>query len=73
MKELTIVRENLMNELGYSGYCGAERCPYHWPRTIYLKGYGQWRCACGWQSEYPEDFLKRYRKKWGLPEPWIKK
>lgn len=72
MKEASIVRENLMNREGYSGYCGDEQCKPHgryktrWPRTIWNSKLEQWVCPqCGWVSQYPKDFIARYKKKWG--------
>jgi len=62
MKEDSIVRENLMNESGYSPYCGAERCRHRWPRT-YFNG-EQFKCNCGWVSEFPIGFIRRYKAKW---------
>lgn len=67
MKELTQVRENLMTRAGYSPYCGAERCGGNWPRTSWNGK--QFRCgSCGWTSEFPADFLQRYRAQWNLGE-----
>lgn len=72
MQELTIVRENLMNRPGYSPYCGDELCrprtpysPERWPRTRFNGK--QFVCPkCGWISEMPDDFIARYKKKWGI-------
>jgi hypothetical protein len=72
MTELTIVRENLMNKPDYTGYCGnniarhkPDGCSN--PRTRYIKGLGQFQCPeCGWISQYPDDFIKRYKEKWNL-------
>lgn len=73
MTENSIVRENLMTQKGYSGYCGDELCkprtnhsPERWPRTKWDKELGQFVCPkCGWVSQYPIDFIERYRNKWG--------
>lgn len=71
MKELTIVRENLMNEKGYTGYCGnniprPERGGCSNPRTKWIPALNQFLCPeCGWVSQYPDDFIKRYKEKWG--------
>lgn len=70
MTETTIVRENLMTEEGYTGYCGDEYCkprtPYstdRWPRTVWTGE--QFKCPkCGWVSQYPKDFIDRYKEKW---------
>ncbi len=72
IKELTIVRRNLMSIQGYTGYCGDELClprtdssPERWPRTKWIPELSQFVCPkCGWVSEYPEDFIKRYIAKW---------
>lgn len=66
MAEETIVRENLMTRPGYTGYCGAERCQYRWPRTTYQPKLEQFTCSCGWVSQFPEDFIERYKTKWNL-------
>ena len=67
MKELTIVRENLMNVEGYSGYCGAmENCSLGMPRTKWDKDKEQFVCQCGWVSQYPKTFIRRYKKRWSL-------
>lgn len=70
MEEST-VRNNLMNRIGYSPYCGSELCsprttysPERWPRTKFNSE--QFVCPkCGWISEFPEDFIKRYKERWG--------
>lgn len=70
MKELTIVRENLMNEEGYSGYCGNNISRYKVggcsnPRTKWNPLLNQFVCSeCGWTSQYPNDFINRYKEKW---------
>lgn len=65
MKELSVVRENLMTKEGYSPYCGLDaKCPYRWPRTKFNGK--QFVCACGWKSDFPEDFINRYKEKWNL-------
>ncbi len=72
MKEKSTVRENLMTQEHYTGYCGSELCrprEHHplkgerWPRTVWNGE--QFDCPkCKWQSQYPEDFILRYKKKW---------
>lgn len=66
MAEKTTTRDNLMNEKGYSPYCGAafmRVCSM--PRTRYING--QFECPdCGWVSEFPKEFIERYKEKWGL-------
>lgn len=62
--ELTIVRTNLMEREGYSGYCGNPHCSRS-PRTMWNGQIGQFVCPdCGWVSQYPAEFIRRYRAKW---------
>lgn len=63
-KEETIVRENLMNEEGYTPYCGSEKCFLNNPRTEWNHYYYQFTCKCGWKSKFPQDFINRYILKW---------
>lgn len=64
MKELSIVRENLMTEPNYTGYCGNMKCRVM-SRTKWISDLNQFKCSfCGWISKYPEDFIKRYKEKW---------
>ena len=59
----SIVRENLMNEPGYSPYCGA-MCKWM-PRTRFNGK--QFVCPdCGWVSSFPKEFIDEYKKKRGL-------
>ncbi len=62
MQEETIVRKNLMEQKDYTPYCGAERCHEHMPRTTWDESKGQFTCTCGWISDFPEDFIKRYKE-----------
>lgn len=65
MIESTIVRENLMTRPGYTPYCGVVDGSCRMPRT-YFNG-SQFVCPdCGWVSQFPEDFIKRYKEKWSL-------
>lgn len=70
MKEDSIVRENLMSQEGYRPYCGNNisrdthgGCDN--PRT---KWNGQqFVCpTCGWVSQFPIEFIIRYKQKWNL-------
>ncbi|WP_034256826.1 hypothetical protein [Adhaeribacter aquaticus] len=67
MAEETIVRENLMTRPGYSPYCGNGRCKFTlWsnsnPRTKFNGS--QFVCpTCGWTSQFPDDFIKRYKER----------
>lgn len=65
MTESSIVRENLMTEKGYTGYCGDFDCKKGMPRTRWNAKLGQFVCSCGWVSQYPNDFINRYKEKWG--------
>lgn len=71
VEETSIVRNNLMNEPGYSPYCGSvfpEHPNYHTcsaPRMSWDKGLSQFKCpCCGWVTELPADFIERYKAKW---------
>jgi predicted RNA-binding Zn-ribbon protein involved in translation (DUF1610 family) len=70
MTELTIVRENLMNEDKYSPYCGNnisrnEKGGCDNPRT-HFNG-KQFVCPkCGWVSKFPIKFINKYKLKWNL-------
>ncbi len=59
---ISIVRHNLMTREGYSPYCGADRCPAGMPRTSW-DGM-QFRCRCGWRSNFPPDFIAEYKAAW---------
>lgn len=66
MKEQSIVRENLMTEKQYTPYCGAgQYCTKKMPRTRWDGDLSQFVCQCGWRSQFPGDFIKRYKKQWG--------
>ena len=57
-----IVRENLMTKKGYSPYCGNTDCDTM-PRTIFDGN--QFCCpCCGWKSQFPQEFIDEYKKKW---------
>lgn len=65
MTEKTTVRENLMTVPNYSPYCGNDKCKFTlWsssnPRTKFNGS--QFVCpSCGWTSQFPEDFINRYK------------
>ena len=69
--ELSTVRTNLMNDEGYTGYCGnswleQKKRGCDMPRTKWDKELNQFKCPkCRWVSQYPDDFIKRYKTKWG--------
>jgi predicted RNA-binding Zn-ribbon protein involved in translation (DUF1610 family) len=70
MTEETIVRENLMTQQYYTGYCGNNLPRNAWggcdnPRTRFNGE--QFVCPkCGWVSQYPADFIAKYKAKWNL-------
>lgn len=64
MKEETIVRQNLMDKLGYTPFCGSPTCNLHSPRTTWDMGKKQFTCGCGWVSEFPDEFIERYLQRW---------
>jgi predicted RNA-binding Zn-ribbon protein involved in translation (DUF1610 family) len=72
MRENTVVRENLMTEKGYTPYCGSNisrdvRGGCDNPRTHYNKKINQFVCPkCGFTSQFPPDFIKRYKEKWNI-------
>jgi hypothetical protein len=66
MQEETIVRQNLMDNVNYTPYCGSDKDCYN-PRTVYRPVDGQFICPhCKWISQFPEDFIKRYKAKHNL-------
>ena len=54
----SILRRNLLNERGYTPYCGAEKCYVRWPRTRFNGQ--QFQCMCGWQSSLEPEFIAQY-------------
>jgi hypothetical protein len=61
---MSIVRENLMTDRGYTPYCGAANCRLRWPRA-HFNGQ-QFACHCGWESRFDPAFIAEYKAKWGL-------
>lgn len=61
---MSIVRNNLMERPGYSPYCGHERCTLFMPRTTFDGA--QFRCGCGWRSEFDAEFIAQYKTKWAI-------
>lgn len=70
MKETSIVRENLMTKEGYTGYCGSNISSFEVggcnnPRTQWKPELNQFKCPkCGWTSQFPSEFIERYKAKW---------
>jgi len=64
------VRTNLMNEQCYTGYCGnswdeQKKKGCDMPRTRWVSELNQFSCPkCGWVSQYPSEFIERYKAKW---------
>lgn len=62
---MSIVRENLMKQKGYSPYCGDDSGLCSMPRT-HFDG-EQFYCKhCGWRSAFPPEFITEYKTKWSL-------
>lgn len=61
---MSIVRRNLLEEKGYTPYCGGDKCHYYWPRTVFNGT--QFECRCGWKSSFENDFIDLYKRTWGL-------
>ena len=59
----SIVRNNLMTREGYTPYCGSDKCVLGMPRT-WWDGQ-QFKCPCGWVSQFDDKFIAEYKKKWG--------
>lgn len=59
---MSVVRQNLMTEPGYTPYCGDMGCKNRMPRTRFNGE--QFECRCGWVSEFPAEFIKEYKAKW---------
>lgn len=64
---LSMVRKNLMERPGYTPYCGAPDCRFTWPRTA-LDG-SQFRCMCGWRSQFEVEFIETLRARALLHNP----
>lgn len=70
VREMSIVRNNLMNERNYTGYCGnnwieQKKLGCDMTRTVWDSKLEQFVCPkCGWTSKYPREFILRYKSKW---------
>lgn len=62
IKMLSTVRRNLLEQEGYSPYCGNTNCTRQWPRA-HFNG-KQFECSCGWVSEFDQEFIELYKKTW---------
>ena len=59
---MSIVRQNLMSQRGYTPYCGNVLCATM-PRTSFRNG--QFQCSwCGWRSAFDQAFIDAYKAKW---------
>lgn len=68
-QEATWMRQKLMDEEGYKPYCGNSNCR-EMPRTYFGLRIKQFICpCCGWESQFPKDFIERYIKKWNIYIP----
>jgi hypothetical protein len=56
---MSTVRRNLLNELGYTPYCGNDGCYWRWPRTKFDGA--QFVCRCGWRSGFEAEFIETYK------------
>lgn len=57
---MSIVRENMLKQLGYVPYCGSDSCTIlHWPRATFNGA--QFVCRCGWVSKFEPEFIERYK------------
>jgi len=64
---MSLVRVNLMTREGYSPYCGDGFDTYcSLPRSRFTGT--QFKCPeCGWESDFPEEFINEYKAKWSKP------
>jgi len=60
-REINVVRSNMIEDKNYVPYCGAKNCHYGMIRTKWNGE--QMECLCGWESEFPKDFIDRYKLK----------
>lgn len=66
MEEATLIRQNMMDDKDYKPYCGNDRCP-SMPRTKWDTSLMQMYCPiCGWVSQFPKEFIDRYKAKHNL-------
>jgi hypothetical protein len=56
---MSIVRENLLTQKGYTPYCGDSQCRFRMPRTAFNGK--QFQCMCGWQSAFEPAFIEDYK------------
>ena len=67
---VSTVRTNLMNEEGYTGYCGnswteQKKKGCDMPRTTWDNKLNQFTCPkCKCVSQYPTHFITQYKERW---------
>lgn len=54
------VRNNLMKRPGYAPYCGNDCCGF----TRLRWDGAQFRCTCGYRTEFPATFISGYKARW---------
>lgn len=60
---MSVVRNNLMTQRGYTPYCGNGNCRGLMPRSKFNGN--QFEChSCGWESEFEPEFIAGYKSKW---------
>lgn len=62
--EISTVRDNIMSDEYYTPYCGSFTCNLRSPRTNWSGKQKQFTCKCGWSSNFPQNFIKRYISKY---------
>lgn len=62
MSGLSTVRRNLLTREGYAPYCGNLHCHLFMPRTHFIDG--QFRCGCGWSSDFEPEFIAAFLSRW---------
>lgn len=61
----SIVRNNLMKRPKYTPYCGDGGCRFLMPRMGFDGD--QFRCMCGYRTNFPDDFMEGYKARWCSP------
>lgn len=56
---MSVVRNNLMSDPLYRPYCGRDFC---WARLNFDGE--QFTCACGYRTQFPDEFIAEYVAKW---------
>lgn len=53
-------RKKLLRSRHYSPGCFKCQSKTEWDSKV-----SQFVCQCGWRSQFPGDFIRRYKKQWG--------